>query len=70
MLGLLATSHAPTTTNDNLSNNPYFCLGLLSNLADILIPVDSTSITLGIIYPFYPSSTSQYGIPLSALDDC
>ena len=29
MWGFLAISHNPTPANDNLSNKPYFCLGLL-----------------------------------------
>ena len=67
MWGFLATSHAPITANDNLENKPYFCLGLLANLAYLLIPVDATLIILGI---FYPLSPSQYGIPLGQWDDC
>ena len=66
MWGFLATSHAPITDNDNLSNKPYFCLGLLDNLADILIPFDARYIILGIFDPF---STSRYGILLVTLDD-
>ena len=41
MWGILDTSHATITDNDNLENKPYFCFVLLANLADILIPVDS-----------------------------
>ena len=59
--GFLATSHAPITTNENLQNKPYFCLVLLANLADLLIPVDARSIILGIFDPFSPL---RYGIPL------
>ena len=66
MWGSLATSHAPITANDNLENKKYFCQGLLSNFADLLRPVDSISIILGIFDPFYPS---QYGIPLGTLDN-
>ena len=55
MWGLLATSHSPITANDNLSNKPHFCLGLLFNLADILGPVDARSIILGTFDLFYPS---------------
>ena len=40
MWGFLATSYAPITANENLENKPYFCLGLLANLADILRPFD------------------------------
>ena len=65
--GLLSTSHAPITANKNLWNKPYFCLGLLSNLAYIMIPVDARSTILGIFYPFSPS---LYGILLVTLDDC
>ena len=39
--GFLATSHFPTTANYSLANKPYFCLGLLANLADLLSPVGS-----------------------------
>ena len=67
MWGVLNTSHDPITANENLSNKPYFCLGLLANLADILIPVDSRSIILVIFDPFYPS---RDGIPLGTLGDC
>ena len=55
-----------TATNENLSNKPYFCLGLLANLADLLRQVDARSIILGIFDPFYPS---WGGIPLVTLDD-
>ena len=65
MWGLLAASRAPITANENLSNKLYFCLGLLSNLAYILRPVDSISVILGIFYPFYPSLDI---IPLVTLD--
>ena len=67
MWGLLATLHAPITANENLSNKPYFCLGLLANLEDLLRPVDARSIILGIFDPFSPS---RYVIPLGMLDDC
>ena len=66
ILGLLAASHAPITANKNLSNKLYFCLGLLSNLAYILRPVDAILVILGILYPFYPSLD---GITLGTLDD-
>ena len=70
MWGFLATSHAPITSNENLSNKPYFYLGLLANLADLLIPVDAKSIVSGIFYPFTPLSPSRYGIPLGVLYYC
>ena len=70
MWGLLATSYAPTIANDNLANKAYFCLGLFYNLVYLLRPVDSRSTVLGIFYPFYPLSTSRYGVPMGALDDC
>ena len=54
MWGFLSTSHAQTNANDNLSNKPYFCLGLLTNLSDLLIPVYARSIVLGIFTPFLP----------------
>ena len=44
--------------------NNIYILSLLSNLENILIPVDAISIILGIFYPFSPS---KYGIPLVAL---
>ena len=66
MWGFLATSHAPITDNENSENKPYFCLGLLSNLADILRPVDAILIVLGLVYPFSPS---RDGISLGALDE-
>ena len=47
MRGLLANSHHPTTYNEGLENNPYFCLVLLSNLEDLAIPVDYISGILG-----------------------
>ena len=53
--GFLATSYAPITANDHLENKPYFCLGLLANLADLLISVDSILFVLGIFDHFYPS---------------
>ena len=67
MCGFLYTSHAPITVNKNLSNKPYFCLSLLANLEDLLRPVDSRSIILGIFDPF---STSRYGILLGVLNYC
>ena len=67
MLGLLSTSHAPFTDNDNSKNESYFCLGLLSNLENLLRPVYDRSIILGIFDPFSPS---RDGIPLGALDIC
>ena len=66
MWGLLDTSHSALTYNEYLENKPYFCLGLLSNLADILRPVHSGSIVLVIFDSFSPS---QDGIPLGALGD-
>ena len=57
---LLATSHAPITDNENLSNKPYLCVGLLSNLVDIPRAVDTRSIILEIFDLF---STSQDGTP-------
>ena len=65
MWGVLSTSHAPNTANDNLVNKPYFCLGLLCNLSDLLIPDDAISSILGIVYPLSPL---QDVIPLGALD--
>ena len=67
MWELLSTSHGSITSNNNLANKPYFCLGLLANLEDLLIPAVSRSIILGIFDPFYPF---QDGIPLGALDYC
>ena len=67
MWGLLATSHDQITVNCNSTNKPYFFLGLLSNLVDILIPVDAILIILGIFDPLYPS---QDGIPLVSLGYC
>ena len=64
MWGGLATSHDLTTDNDNLSNKPYSCLGLLANLEDLLIPVDSGLIISRIFDPLYPS---RDGIPLGGL---
>ena len=52
MWELLATSHDPITANKNLSNKPYFYLGLLSNLEYLLRPVDAGSIILEIFDPF------------------
>ena len=60
----LSNSQYPITDNETLSNNPYFW-GLLSNLEDILIPVDAISIMLGIFDPVYPSRDV---IPLGELD--
>ena len=54
MWGLLATSHAPITANDIVSNKPYFCLGLLANLAYLLRPVDAILIILDVFIPFIP----------------
>ena len=54
MWELLATSHAPNTANDNLANKPYFCLGLLDNLIDLLITLDNRLIILGGCIPFLP----------------
>ena len=65
--GFLSTSHATIRVNENLPNKSYFCLGLLENLADLLIPVDTRLIKLGIFDPFSPS---RDGIPLGALDNC
>ena len=62
-----ATKYAPITDNENLANNPYFCLGLLSNQGDLLVPDDYRSIILGCFDTFYPS---WYGIPLGELDNC
>ena len=67
MWRLLATSHVPINSSQNLSNKPYFCLGLLSNPTDILRPVDARSFILGIFHLFYPS---RYGIPLGTLGGC
>ena len=55
MWGLLDTSHALLTDNDNLENKPYVCLGLLDNLADLLVVFDARSIIIGIFDPFSPS---------------
>ena len=70
MWGFLATSHDPTTDNENVENKQYFSLGLLANLEDILRLVYNRSTILGIFYPFDPLSSSQYGIPLGTLDGC
>ena len=74
MWGLLATSHAPIAANDNLSNKPYFCLVLWTNLSYQLIPVDYRSIILGhfdiVIYYEDLFSTSRYGIPLGIVYGC
>ena len=67
MWGFLTTSHAPITANENLVNKPYFCLGLLANLTDLLRPVDSRLIILDIFDAVSPSLDS---ILLGALDDC
>ena len=67
MWGSLATSYAQITAGGNLASTPYFCLGLLANLAGLLRPVDDTSIILGVFGPFSPS---QDGIPIGTLDDC
>ena len=69
MWGLLTTPHAPITDNDNLENKPYFCLGLLYNLTDLIIPFYSRWIILGIFYPFSPLSPSRDITPLVSLDD-
>ena len=66
MWGFLFTPHAPITDNESLANKPYFCLGLLANLEDILSPVDAISTILGIFDPFSPS---QDDIPLGTLGD-
>ena len=57
--GFLAASNAPITANENLSNKPYFCLGLLANLAYIMIPVDARSVILG-IFTFFPHHLMEY----------
>ena len=67
MWGFLATSHASLTANDNLENEPYFCLDLLANLEDLLRPIDPISTILGFFDMFSPS---LYCIPLGALDNC
>ena len=54
MWGLLATSYAPITANDNLENKPHLFWGLLANLSALLIPVDSRSIILGVFDSFSP----------------
>ena len=69
MWGLLSTSHDPTTANDNLSNKPYICLGLLYNLTYLLRPVYAIPIILGIFDPFYFLYTSWDGIPLGKFDN-
>ena len=63
----LATSHAPITTYENLSNKPFFCLGLLANLVDLLGPVDAILIVLGVFILFLPRDTAYL---LGMLDDC
>ena len=67
MWEFLAISHATITANESLASKPYFFWGLLSNPSDLIIPVDSISIILGIFDPFSPS---QDCISLDALDDC
>ena len=52
MWGLLATSHATTNDNENLANKQHFCLGLFTNLTDLLISVDSRLIVLCILILF------------------
>ena len=54
-VGVLVTSHAPITANENLANKPYFCLGLLAKHADLQRPVDAIPIILGIFNTFSPS---------------
>ena len=66
-VGVLVTSHAPITANENLANKPYFCLGLLAKHADLQRPVDAIPIILGIFNTFSPSWDS---IPLGTFDDC
>ena len=60
MWGFLAASLAPITANENLSNKPYFCLGLLSILAYILRPFDSRSVILGIFIIFVPHNMASH----------
>ena len=67
MWGFLSTPHTRITDNDNLSNKLYFCLGLLPNVADTIIPVDARFIILGVFGPFFPSRDS---IPLGTFNDC
>ena len=67
MLVFLSTPYAPTNDNESLENKPYFCLGLLSNLADLVRPVEVISIIFGVFDAF---STSQDETPLRVLDDC
>ena len=66
MLGFLATSYAPITDNDILTDKPYFCLGLLSNLADLLRPVDSISTLLLFFGPYSPT---RDGVPMGTIRD-
>ena len=70
MWGFWATPQDPTTTNNNLANKPYFCLFLLSNRIDDLIPFLAKLFTLCIFDPFSSFYTSWYCIPLVALDNC
>ena len=56
----LATSHAPTTDNDNLSNKPHFCLGLLDNLEDLLRAAYSISNILDFFITFLPHNTASH----------
>ena len=65
---LLSTSHDPTTSNDNSSNKPFF-LGLLFNLSDLLIPVDSRSSIFGIFDPFSLLPPLRDVTPLGALEN-
>ena len=60
MWGLLATSHATMTAIENLANKPYFCLDLLANFEDLLRPVDSRSIILGIFDTFLPCNMESH----------
>ena len=70
----LSNSHSPSSTNDNLANNPYFSLDLLANMADLLRPVYARLIILVIfhlvMYFQNPLSTSQDGITMRSLDGC
>ena len=72
MWKFLANSDSPTTANENLSNKPYFWLGLLSNPAYLLRTFDTRSFILGffdpVFYSEYSFSPSGYGIPLGMLD--
>ena len=50
MWGCLATPHTPITSSENISNITYIYFDLFANLEDWQRPVDTKSMTLGILY--------------------